>query len=100
MKFLSWEKVLVVYGGGSIKQNGLYGKRGILLSYRAPSRRTQAFLPVRQADILSAFSRSGVQLRWAHRLEFCVPTEDQNRAKLSQSPWRKRLWIKAALRWA
>jgi len=31
----------------------------MLLSYRAPSRGTQAFLPVRQADILSAFSAAG-----------------------------------------
>jgi len=31
----------------------------MLLSYRAPSRGTQVFLPVRQADILSAFAAAG-----------------------------------------
>jgi len=37
--------------------------------------RNTGILPARLADILSASppDRSGVQLRWAHRLKVCVP---------------------------
>jgi hypothetical protein len=34
---------------------------------------TQAFQPVRPADTLSAPRISGLETRWAHRLEICVP---------------------------
>ena len=46
-------------------------KRFIVLTYRVICRRNTGLRLVRQADILSAylFARSGVQLRWAHRLE-------------------------------
>ena len=64
-----------------------------LLSYRAPPHGTQAFLPKRTYCPLF---RSGVQLRWAHRLSL-VPTEVQNRAKLSCHDGERDYWIKDGL---